>query len=193
MCKDIKKGTGKNRCLSLSWNSLRGIYRPLRLLVNFDALVLKRDVQHPCIVGILLGVQRLLHQFQVAVDSVAHHLLLVFLRVVGAVHLFGEKLADVGNFLALFAVQVQVLAQLFYADVSIPFLLGCGLVACRIAGRTASRPVCGKYRIAVSLREGFFLLKKKRIAELSMLYYPSEFPVSHRSVISSMGTLCVRT
>ena len=67
------------------------------------------------------------------------------------------------------------------------------MCACRIAGRTASRPVCGKYRIAVSLREGFFLLKKKRIAELSMLYYPSEFPVSHRSVISSMGTLCVRT
>ena len=67
------------------------------------------------------------------------------------------------------------------------------MCACRIAGRTASRPVCGKYRIAVSLREGFFLLKKKRIAELSMLYYPSEFPVPHRSVISSMGTLCVRT
>lgn len=66
------------------------------------------------------------------------------------------------------------------------------MCACRIAGRTASRPVCGKYRIAVSLREGFFLIKKKRIAELSMLYYPSEFPVSHRSVISSMGTLYVR-
>lgn len=67
------------------------------------------------------------------------------------------------------------------------------MCACRIAGRSASRPVCGKYRIAVSLREGFFLLKKKRIAKLSMLYYPSEFPVSHRSVISSMGTLYVRT
>ena len=65
--------------------------------------------------------------------------------------------------------------------------------ACRIAGRSAGRPVSGKYRIAVSLREGFFLLKRKRIAELSMLYYPSEFPVSHRSVISSMGTLSVRT
>ena len=34
--------------------------------------------------------------------------------------------------------------------------------------------------------------KKKRIAELSMLYYPSEYSVSHRSVISSMGTLYVR-
>ena len=67
------------------------------------------------------------------------------------------------------------------------------MCACRIAGRSAGRPVSGKYRIAVSLREGFFLLKKKRIAESSMLYYPSEFPVSHRSVISSMGTLCVRT
>ena len=66
------------------------------------------------------------------------------------------------------------------------------MCACRIAGRSASRPVCGKYRIAVSLREGFFLLKKKRIAKLSMLYYPSEFSVSHRSVISSMGTLPVR-
>ena len=91
------------------------------------------------------------------------------------------------------------------------------MCACRIASRSASRPVCGKYRIAdscffalprrnaalavkyqsklyisrsfaVSLREGFFLLKKKRIAELSMLYYPSEYSVSHRSVISSMGT-----
>ena len=67
------------------------------------------------------------------------------------------------------------------------------MCAYRIADRSASRPVYGKYRIAVSLREGFFLLKKKRIAKLSMLYYPSEFPVSHRSVISSMGTLCVRT
>ena len=56
-----------------------------------------------------------------------------------------------------------------------------------------SRPVSGKYRIAVSLREGFFLLKKKWIAKLSMLYYPSEFSVSHRSVIFYMGTLCVRT
>ena len=35
------------------------------------------------------------------------------------------------------------------------------MCACRIAGRSASRPVCGKYRIAVSLREGFFLLKKE--------------------------------
>ena len=33
--------------------------------------------------------------------------------------------------------------------------------AYRIAGRSVSRPVCGKYRIAVSLREGFFLLKKE--------------------------------
>ena len=66
------------------------------------------------------------------------------------------------------------------------------MCACRIASRTASRPVCGKYRIAVSLREGFFLLKKKRIVELSMLYYPSEYSVSHRSVISSRGTLSVR-
>ena len=65
------------------------------------------------------------------------------------------------------------------------------MCACRIAGRSASRPVCGKYRIAVSLREGFFLLKKKRIAKLSMLYYPSEYSVSHRSVISSMGTFSV--
>ena len=96
------------------------------------------------------------------------------------------------------------------------------MCVCRIAGRSASRPVCGKYRIsafcffalprrnaalavkyqsklcisrsfAVSLREGFFLLKKKRIAKLSMLYYPSEYSVSHRSVIFSMGTLCVWT
>ena len=65
------------------------------------------------------------------------------------------------------------------------------MCACRIAGRSVNRPVCGKYRIAVSLREGFLLLKKKRIAELSMLYCTSEFSVSHQSVISSMGTLSV--
>ena len=63
------------------------------------------------------------------------------------------------------------------------------MCAYRIAGRSASRPVCGKYRIAVSLREGFFLLKKKRIAKLSMLYYPSEFPVSHRSGGDKKGRL----
>ena len=67
------------------------------------------------------------------------------------------------------------------------------MCACRIAGRSASRPVCGKYRIAVSLREGFPLSNaKKRIAEQSMLCHLSEFPISHRSVISSMGTLPVR-
>lgn len=46
--------------------------------------------------------------------------------------------------------------------------------------------------LLISLREGFFLIKKKRTVKLSMLYYPYEFPVSHRSVIFSMGTLCVR-
>ena len=95
------------------------------------------------------------------------------------------------------------------------------MYAYRIACRSASRPVCGKYRIdyscffalprrnaalavkyqsklcisrsfAVSLREGFFLLKKKRIAKLPKLCHPSEFCVSHRSVIFSMGTLPVR-
>ena len=96
------------------------------------------------------------------------------------------------------------------------------MCACRIAGRSAGRPVCGKYRISascffalprrnaalavkyqsklcisrsftVSLREGFFLLKKKRIVKQSMLRHPSEYSVSHRSVISSMGTLYVQT
>jgi len=95
--------------------------------------------------------------------------------------------------------------------------------ACRMAGRSASRLVCGIFQIAFFLflcvttkksctrceiskqvlcisivcyffEGGILPLKcKKWIAKQYMLCHPSEFPVSHRSVISSMGTLCVRT
>ena len=68
------------------------------------------------------------------------------------------------------------------------------LHVCLPYSRQVSKPT-GLWQIqnCCFFEEGFFLIKKKRIAKLSMLYYPSEFSVSHRSVISSMGTLCVRT
>ena len=67
-----------------------------------------------------------------------------------------------------------------------------------LPGRNATLAVkyqnrlCISRSFAVSLREGFFLLKKKRIAKLSMLCHPSEYSVSHRSVIYTHLVMSIR-
>ncbi len=55
--------------------------------------------------------------------------------------------------------------------------------ACRIAGRSAGRPVCGKYRITAScfFEGGSLPSKKETDSKAIIALHPSEFPIFHRS------------
>ena len=73
------------------------------------------------------------------------------------------------------------------------------LFLCVTTKKSCTRCEISKQVLCISLVCYFFeggilpLKCKKRIAKQYILCRPFEFPVSHRSVISSMSTLCVRT
>ena len=99
------------------------IYQSLLFcFVQVDAFVAQCHGHQTNIVRILLVVQRLLHQFQVTVNSFTNFFFVICLWCVCTSHFLFKVVADVSNFFMLVRWKIQIFSQLLLVDWTIPFL-----------------------------------------------------------------------